>query len=161
MNSKMVRNSKQSKLMRYMKGPIQVLTGAGNLCVRSITAVGGGGGGNMISYGNAMGCPTPRTPTATFEARRRPARHAAASTRGKVEVELRCRSTGSFPSGGVAAVPRRSCTVAFGRIDEEKPFDCFGEEDCKVGLLGDSYSYPKSRSYASISRKNENSFSLT
>ncbi|KAL8044649.1 hypothetical protein ABFX02_08G058800 [Erythranthe guttata] len=151
MNSKMVRNSKQSKFTRYMKGPIKVLTGAGNLCVRSITAVGGGGGGNMISYGNAMGCPTPRTPTSTFEGRR-PARHAAASTRGKVEAELRCRSTGSFTPVGVVAVPRRSRTVAFGRIDEEKPFDCFGEENCRVGLLGDSYSYPKSRSYASISR---------
>ncbi|KAL7101538.1 hypothetical protein ACP275_08G059900 [Erythranthe tilingii] len=122
-----------------------------------------------------MGCPTPQIPSlprsfSTNASNPNNIKSAEeelkdllrlASVRGitaKVGPELR-RSKSSFPlgaagggGGGVAAVPR-SNTVGFGRIDEDRSFRDFGEED-KRGLLGGgSIEYPRSRSHAAASRK--------
>ncbi|KAI3451906.1 hypothetical protein Pfo_008571 [Paulownia fortunei] len=156
MSSKRVR--KQSKLIRYIKGPIRVLARARDLYVKSLTGCGG-----HVSYGNAMGCPTSQIPslprsfsvnsshpnyrTADEELRDLIRLASTRSLTGKIGAEL-YRSKSSLPlgggGGGVAASVPRSNTVAFGRIDEDKPSEF--DEDDNVGLLGEVH--PRSRSYA-------------
>ncbi|KAL9158317.1 hypothetical protein ABFS82_08G059800 [Erythranthe guttata] len=167
MSSKRVR--KQSKFMVFLRRPFRVLARARDLTLKSLTGCGGN-----IAYGNAMGCPTPQIPSlprsfSTNASNPNNIKSAEeelkdllrlASVRGitaKVGPELR-RSKSSFPlgaaaaDGGVAVVPR-SNTVGFGRIDEDRSFHDFGEED-KRGLLGGgSNEFPRSRSHAAASRK--------
>ncbi|KAL0377927.1 UNVERIFIED_CONTAM: hypothetical protein Sradi_3098200 [Sesamum radiatum] len=152
-SKRVIRN--ESRFMRYMKGPIRVLARVRDLYVQSMTGCGG-----HVSYGNAMGCPTPQIPklpksfssshinyrTAEEELRELIRLASTRNLTGKIEAEL-LRSKRP-PSQGVAAVTR-SHTVAFGRIDEDRAVEFGDEED--VGLLGGG-AYPRSRSYAVLRR---------
>ncbi|KAL8044650.1 hypothetical protein ABFS82_08G060100 [Erythranthe guttata] len=119
MNSKRAIHSRkqQGKFMKCMKCPLHVLAGARDLCVKGLTVAGGGGN---ISYGNAMGCPTPQIPTIS-------SRNFGGGGGGKVEAELRHSKCSAPP-------PACRKAVAFERIDEENPYD-FGEGE-KWVLLG-------------------------
>lgn len=125
---------KQSKLIRYIRGPFRVLARVGDLYVRSLT----GGGANIINYGNAMGCPittlpqmqslstssSPSCRIAEKELRDPIIRFASTRNRaGKVDAAELRHSKRSFPLGGGGGA-----AVQFERIDEEKAFE-FGKED--------------------------------
>ncbi|KAH6784728.1 hypothetical protein C2S52_009687 [Perilla frutescens var. hirtella] len=105
----------QSKFMSYLKIPIRALARARDLYVQSLMA-----GGGHVSYGNAMGCPTPSLPRSMSVK----SGFRSADAKFIIEPELRR----SKSCGGGVSMARRSKTVAFGRIDEEKAFE-FGEDD--------------------------------
>lgn len=132
------RVSKESKFVRYMKGPIKILARARDLYVSSLTGCAG-----HVTHGNAMGCPTPQFASlprsfsanssySDYNSREEDLRELIriASTRsltGKAEAELlRSKRSPPIGAGGVAAVPR-SRTVAIGRIDEDKTYEFGGD----------------------------------
>lgn len=142
---KLIMRSK-SKFMSYMKCPFRALARARDLYVESLSSGG-------VTYGNAMGCPTPHIPSSlprsvsASSALVRTADHRAR----KAEAELR-RTRSSVPLGGGGVAPaavQRSKTVAYGRIEEDKEFK-FGDDD-RIGLLGEVV-YSRSRSYAPSKR---------
>lgn len=118
---------KQSKLMRYIKGPIRVLARAGELYVQSLT------GGGAISYGNAVGCPmipqmqsvgyNSSTSCETEEEKSRDltsTRNRAGEVDDTVKLRHSKRSFARGRGGGAAVFVPRSATAPFERIDEEK-----------------------------------------
>lgn len=146
---------KESTLLRIIKSPIRILARARDLYIQSLT-----GGGGHVSYGNAMGCPTPQIPKPPLSSHSSFNKSAEeelrdlirlASTRGpKIAAELR-RTKSSVPLGGggaVVAPVARSRTVGFARIEEDRAFEFGDDED--VGLLREVH--PVGRNY-SVSRR--------
>ncbi|XP_057784418.1 uncharacterized protein LOC131001833 [Salvia miltiorrhiza] len=131
----------QSKFLRYIKCPLRALARARDLYMQSLAATGGGGG---VTYGNAMGCPTPHISTLpsansafrSADEQLRDLMSLAHARAGRTEEELR-RSM---------LLVRRSKSVAYGRIEEEKAFELGDDE--RMCLLGDQLQYHRSRSYA-------------
>lgn len=132
-----MRSKTQSKFLRYIKSPIRVLARTRDLYMESLAAMGGSG---HVSYGNALGCPTPQIPRSCsvnsgFRSADEQLRDLMRLA-GKIEPERRGTTT-----GGAFSSLRRSNTVGFGRIDEDKAFE-FGDDE-RVGLV-----YPRSKGYA-------------
>ncbi|CAI9758472.1 unnamed protein product [Fraxinus pennsylvanica] len=141
---------KESKISRFIKAPIRVLSKARDLYVKSMLSCAG-----EFTHASAMGCPAPQitslprsfsvnsSVSSSDEDFRELVR--ASSTRslpGKIQAEI-LRSKQS--SGALKVVPR-SHSIAIGRIDEEKP--CEFVEDLAINPK----LYPRSRSYAPSSR---------
>ncbi|XAR51385.1 hypothetical protein NMG60_11005998 [Bertholletia excelsa] len=142
----MAKGGKESRLRRYLKAPIRVLSKVRDLYVQSMIECGG-----RVEYCCVMGCPTAQISTLprSFsvgssrsnrdEDLRELMRAASTKSLGnRVETELLRRQSGL---GGAKVVPR-SFSVGIGRIDEDKPCE-FGE-DVKVV----SAAFPRSRSCA-------------
>ncbi|KAG6724835.1 hypothetical protein I3842_02G001800 [Carya illinoinensis] len=145
--------NKHTRLSRYVKAPIRILIKIREFYVQGMTELSG-----RFEYGTAMGCPTPQISTLPKSFSTNSARSSnnnedfrelmrAASTRGlgnKVQADLlrRQQAVGNSPATAAPGNVSRSHSVAFGRIDEDKP--CDFEEDIKVN----ADVYPRSRSYA-------------
>ncbi|KAL6498198.1 hypothetical protein OROGR_028595 [Orobanche gracilis] len=152
MSSKSKGIRKQSIFIRCINIPIRVLARGQDLYLKSLTGFGG-----PISYGNAMGCPTPHIPSVPRSPSADPDHRTAegklrdlmrlGSTRRLEQPELR-RSRSAVPLGSGGMVPSvpRSKTVVFRMIDEEKSYDD-GEDDDMM-LLGRAVNYQRARSYA-------------
>ncbi|CAA3011442.1 uncharacterized protein LOC111366447 [Olea europaea var. sylvestris] len=141
---------KESKISRFIRAPIRVLSKARDLYVKSMLNCAG-----EFTYASAMGCPTPQTTSlprsfsvnSTVSSSDEDFRELirASSTRsltGKIETEI----LRSKQLPGVLKVVPRSQTVTVGRIDEDKP--CEFVEDVAIN----PNLYPRSRSYAPPSR---------
>ncbi|KAL3525585.1 hypothetical protein ACH5RR_013957 [Cinchona calisaya] len=145
MSTKNKKADKEGKFSRCIKAPIRILTKARDLYIKSMSDCAT----NVEIYSSygAIGCPTPHVATSlpkSFSVRSSSASRKdddlaeltrIASTRSvrknKVELEiLRRQNQSTLVGGGVSVVPR-SHTVAFGRIDEEKPCD-FGDSKLKT-----------------------------
>ncbi|KAK6152805.1 hypothetical protein DH2020_012444 [Rehmannia glutinosa] len=153
---------KQSKFLKYMKGPIKILARARDFYVQSLSGCAG-----YVTYGGAMGCPTlhPASLPRSFSASSSYSNHSSrdedmreliriASIRGltgKAEAELlRSEKSPKSPpdlGGGGAAAVTRCRTVAIRKIDEDKPYEFGGDDVAERPLV-----YTRSKSYAA-SRK--------
>jgi len=142
------KGKKESRMSRYIKAPIRVLSKARDFYIQSMSECAG-----QVTYGGGIGCPMPHvSPTLPRSFSVNSSRSwghdnddyrelvRAASTRSlgkKVQLPEQRQS----PVGGVKVVPR-SRSVAIGRIDEDKTCD-FGQD---VKVKPDIY--PRSKSYA-------------
>lgn len=102
-------------MAKYLKAPLQVVIGVGDLCVQSLT-------GN-VAYGNSMGCPTPHTPSPPTRscAANSPSNNSPAENRKMVKPStdnLR-RSRNAQPLGGRGKVAPAG-VGRIDRIDEEE-----------------------------------------
>lgn len=123
-------SGKKKTLAKYLRAPVRVVIGVGDLFVQSFT-------GN-VAYGNSMGCPTPHTPSLPTRSGGRAAnspssKYSAAGNRGKM-VKTGADKGYAQPLSGrgkVAPAPasaRRSyeSVGTIDRIDEEEE----EESDC-------------------------------
>ncbi|KAG6394271.1 hypothetical protein SASPL_144855 [Salvia splendens] len=118
----------QSKFVRYIKCPFRALARARDLYMQSLAATGGG----CVTYGNAMGCPTPHIASLPRSA-------SVNSGFRSADEQLRdlMRLTPAAAPARAGGL-RRSKTVAHGRINEE---------DDRMGLLGE-FVYHRNKTYA-------------
>ncbi|CAL9104693.1 unnamed protein product [Musa textilis] len=121
-----------SRLRRWLKAPVSMLSRACDCYVRCMTSCAGG-----VQHGGALGYPTaaplPRTSSSGDDDLRDLIRANSVSRMGE---ELKW----ALPQ---PTVPPKSQSVAMGRIEEHQP--CEFEDDVK---LGSDYLLPRSRSYA-------------
>ncbi|KAL1540873.1 hypothetical protein AAHA92_25163 [Salvia divinorum] len=144
-----MRDRKESKFIRYMKGPAKILARARDFYIRSMTTCAGHAavGVPNLHFQSLPRSFSDNSSYSDYSARDDDFRELTrvASTRAKAKAEL-LRSTSSSPigAGRVPAIPR-SRTVTIGRIDEDKP--------CEFGGNGDSHGHSgptlrQSKSYA-------------
>ncbi|KAF2283786.1 hypothetical protein GH714_015868 [Hevea brasiliensis] len=151
--------SKQSKLSKFIKAPIRILTKARDFYIKSMTEYS-----DRLGYGTVTGCPTGQIvnnlPKSFSVNSTKTTNHdddyrelvRAASTRGlssRVQLDLlqRQQSQSRKSPNTITNYMPRSRSVGIGRIDEEKP--CDFEDDIKVK----TDVFPRSMSYAVSKRR--------
>ncbi|KAJ1399638.1 hypothetical protein SESBI_30188 [Sesbania bispinosa] len=137
----MTKQSKGSKLMRYMKAPLRFLIKARDMYVQGMIHWSG----HLNYVDAAMGCPTGQLATIPRSFSVNSATRSKASDDDFKEL-IRAASLRSYGNrvdlGSEAMKVPRSRSVGIGRIKEDEPYD-FGDDANVKPLI-----CPRSRSYA-------------